>query len=76
MRITGNAKARSLTGRKEETMTNEEAKKTWLKEATNEDLLRQLCSLNRTNSYGCNDEDLKLTKNEILSRMNERGNHE
>lgn len=41
----------------------------WLKQATNEDLLRQLCSLDRTNSYGCNDEDIALTRNEILARM-------
>lgn len=44
-------------------------KQAWLKAATAEDLLRQLCGLERTNSYGCNDEDIKLTKDEIIARM-------
>lgn len=52
-------------------MSNEE-KQAWLKQASNEDLLRQLCEMYRTNSYGCNDADIKLTKAEIFARMGEK----
>ncbi|MCR4671948.1 MAG: hypothetical protein K5637_01755 [Lachnospiraceae bacterium] len=41
----------------------------WLEEAPHEELLRQLISLESGNSYGCNDEDIQLTKAEILKRM-------
>lgn len=42
----------------------------WLKKASNEELLKQLCKFTNSNSYGCNDEDIKLTREEILKRMN------
>lgn len=46
-----------------------EEKRAWLKAAPAEYLLRQLCGLERGNRYGCNDEDIKLTKDEIIARM-------
>lgn len=49
-------------------MTNAD-KRAWLNQASNEELLRQLVSLIATNSYGSNDEDINLTRGEILSRM-------
>ena len=42
----------------------------WLKKASNEELLKQLYYFMTSNSYGCNDEDIRLTREEILSRMN------
>ena len=53
-------------------MTTEE-KKSWLKQATNEELLKQLISLEmeeaRQCSYGERQKDIDLTKDEILRRM-------
>lgn len=46
-----------------------EAKIEWLKNASNEELLRQLISFEAANSYGKYDEDIELTKSEILRRM-------
>lgn len=42
----------------------------WLKKASNEELLKQLYDFMTSNSYGCNDEDIRLTREEILNRMN------
>ena len=42
----------------------------WLKKASNEELLKQLYDFMTSNSYGCNDDDIKLTREEILKRMN------
>lgn len=50
-------------------MTRKE-KLDWLNKASNEELLKQLCDFTNFNSYGCNDEDIKLTREEILKRMN------
>lgn len=50
-------------------MTREE-KKNWLENANNEVLLRQLISLETRNNFGELDEDIELTKSEILRRMN------
>jgi len=53
-------------------MTTEE-KESWLKQATNEELLKQLISLEmeeaRQCSYGERQKDIDLTKAEILKRM-------
>lgn len=49
-------------------MTTEE-KKEWLEQAAAEELLSQYVSLVRTDDYGCNREDIKLTKDEILKRQ-------
>lgn len=49
-------------------MTIEE-KKAWLQNASNEELLNQLRSLEAGNSYGRNNEDIELTRAEILRRM-------
>lgn len=49
-------------------MTREE-KQNWLNKATNEELLRQLVSFEKYNEYGKNDEDIELTRAEILKRM-------
>ena len=49
-------------------MTTEE-KKAWLKNATNEELLRQLISFEAGNSFGKYAKDIELTRAEILSRM-------
>ena len=43
----------------------------WLKMATADQLLSQYSFLDRTNEYGCNDGDLKITKCEIIARMKE-----
>lgn len=50
-------------------MTREE-KQNWLENASNEELLKQLVSFEKYNEYGKNDEDIALTKAEILKRMN------
>lgn len=52
-------------------MTREQ-KLEWLKNAGNEVLLRQLVNLNAGNSFGKYDEDIELTQNEILRRMEGR----
>jgi hypothetical protein len=44
-------------------------KKTWLENATPEELLAQYISLNSGNRYGVNSEDIELTKAEIIKRM-------
>jgi len=53
-------------------MTIEE-KKTWLEGATNEELLKQLVTLEleeaKQCSYGERQKDINLTKTEILKRM-------
>lgn len=49
-------------------MTKEQ-KTEWLKNASNETLLKQLVSLEAGNKFGCNNEDIELTRNEILKRM-------
>lgn len=41
----------------------------WLKQTSNEELLLQYHHLMLKNEYGCNDEDIALTRNEILARM-------
>lgn len=41
----------------------------WLKQAGNEELLLQYHHLMQRNEYGRNDEDIALTRNEILARM-------
>lgn len=46
-----------------------EQKINWLRNASNEELLRQLVSLERNNNYGVNNEDIILTRTEILNRM-------
>lgn len=49
-------------------MTNEQ-KKEWLANATPDELLRQYVSFVNTNQFGKNDEDIKLTRDEIVRRM-------
>jgi hypothetical protein len=49
-------------------MTREQ-KIAWLENASNEELLKQLLSLETSNKFGCNNEDIELTRNEILKRM-------
>lgn len=49
-------------------MTREQ-KIEWLRNATDKELLRQLVSFEMGNKYGCYDEDIDLTENEILRRM-------
>ena len=49
-------------------MTREE-KINWLKNATDEQLLKQYLSLNAGNRYGEFNEDIDLTEAEILKRM-------
>ena len=44
-------------------------KTAWLENATNEELLKQWYDFMRTNDWGCNNEDIALTKAEILKRM-------
>lgn len=44
-------------------------KKQWLKSASKEELLDQLLSFINTNKFGVNDEDIRLTKEELFSRM-------
>ena len=51
-----------------------EKKLDWLSNARDEDLLRQLISLSATDRYGCNAEDIELTRNEILRRMGSKNN--
>ena len=43
----------------------------WLEHAGNEELIRQLLSLEAGNSYGRYAEDIELTRSEILKRMRE-----
>ena len=53
-------------------MTNKQ-KKSWLENATNEELLKQLVTLEleeaRECSYGERQKDIEITKAEILKRM-------
>ena len=53
----------------EEKAKSNEAKKRWLAEAKNEELLHQLISMTIRNEYGCFEEDIRLTEEEILKRM-------
>lgn len=46
-----------------------EQKKEWLAKATPEELLGQYVSSVSTNRFGINDEDIRLTRAEILRRM-------
>lgn len=57
-----------MTYRGEENLTFEE-KLEWLAAASNEELLDQLVSLEKTNSYGCNALDIRITRAEIFNRM-------
>lgn len=50
-------------------METREEKIKWLEKADSEKLLRQLISLDGNNSFGKYDEDIELTKAEILKRM-------
>lgn len=49
-------------------MTREE-KLNWLENAENEELLNQFYSLQSGNHFGVNNEDIAMTKAEILKRM-------
>ena len=49
-------------------MTNEQ-KKEWLANATPDELLRQYVSLISSNRYGVNSEDIAITRDEIVRRM-------
>ena len=49
-------------------MTREQ-KIEWLRNASNEELLKQLISFEGGNRFGKYDEDIELTKAEILHRM-------
>jgi hypothetical protein len=49
-------------------MTTEQ-KLNWLANATADELLKQYVSLQATDHFGCNSEDIKLTYNEIIRRM-------
>jgi len=46
-----------------------EQKKEWLANATHDELLKQYVSFVNTNHFGKNDEDIKLTRDEIIRRM-------
>lgn len=46
-----------------------EQKKEWLKNASDEELLNQLIHFEKANNYGKLDEDIELTRMEILNRM-------
>jgi len=46
-----------------------EQKKEWLANATPDELLKQYVSFVNTNHFGQNDEDIKLTRAEIVRRM-------
>lgn len=48
-------------------------KEQWCKDATNEELLRQLVNLEAQNEFGKLDEDIEITRSEILRRMNKEG---
>lgn len=45
-------------------------KTAWLEKATPEELLAQLISMTARNQYGKLDEDINLTRAEIIKRMN------
>lgn len=49
-------------------MTREQ-KIEWLTKATNEELLKQLVSFERRNEYGKLNDDIEITRAEILKRM-------
>lgn len=49
-----------------------EQKKEWLANATPDELLEQYVSFVNTNRFGKNDEDIKITRAEIISRMGGR----
>ena len=48
---------------------NKEQKIEWLRNASNDELLKQLISFEGGNHFGKYDEDIELTKAEILHRM-------
>ena len=46
-----------------------EQKKEWLANATLDELLRQYVSLINSNRYGVNSDDIAITRDEIVRRM-------
>lgn len=54
---------------KEEEDLSDDDKREWIKNANNEDLLRQYWSFLNNNSYGKRDNDISMCKEEILKRM-------